>query len=225
MLNLVLTSDFPSTSNQAVWDSLRRTNPRPRIAWIPPFTTMGRERFPAARELFASYGFPDVVYCDIDEAIDDGQLARLHEYDVIYLTGGDPIGFRRNILRAGLSSPLRECLAAGRLIVGASGGSLQLTKNLSLFRLLSAPLDEVCGDRAEHEALGFVDYELLPHLNRFEAPFLETVRRYSERVPHDIIALADGAAVLHMISGGYRSVGLAARFRNGVMSPIEAEAG
>jgi hypothetical protein len=65
-----------------------------------------------------------------------------------------------------------------------------------------------------------VDYELLPHLNRFEAPFLETVRRYSERVPHDIIALADGAAVLHMSSGGYRSVGPAARFRNGVMSPI-----
>ncbi len=102
---------------------------------------------------------------------------------------------------------------------------MQLTKNVSLFRLLSAPLDEVSGDRAEHEALGFVDYELLPHLNRFEAPFLETVRRYSERVPHDIIALADGAAVLHSSSGDYRCVGRAARFRNGVMSPIEAEAG
>ncbi len=204
---------------------MRSGTPRPRIAWIPPFSAMGRERFPAACELFASYGFPDVDYCDIDEEIADEQLARLNQYDVIYLTGGDPIGFRRNILRAGLASRLRECIAAGRMIVGASGGSLQLTKNLSLFRLLSAPLDEVCGDRAEHEALGVVDYELLPHLNRFEAPFLDTVRRYSERVPHDIIALADGAALLHMSSSDYRCVGRAARFRNGVMSPIEAEAG
>jgi peptidase E len=220
MSNLVLTSDFPSTGNQAVCDRMRRGNPRPRIAWIPPFTTMGRERFPAARSVFESNGFPDVDYCDIDEDADKAQLACLHEYDVVYLTGGDPIGFRNNILRAGLPSRLCECLAAGRLIVGASGGSMQLTKNLSLFRLLSVPLDEVCGDRAGHEALGFVDYELLPHLNRFEAPFLETVRRYSERVPHDIIALADGAAVLHLSSGGYRCVGPAARFRNGVMSPI-----
>lgn len=221
MLNLVLTSDFPSTGNQAVLDCMRRANPRPRIAWIPPFTAMGRERFPAARDVFESNGFPDVDYCDIDEDPDEAQLDRLHEYDVVYLTGGDPIGFRQNVLRAGLPSRLRECVAAGRLIVGASGGSTQLTRNVSLFRLLSAPLDEVCGQRAEYEALGLVDYEVLPHLNRFEPPFLETVRRYSERVTHDIIALADGAAVLHTGDGDYRCVGTAARFRRGVWSTIE----
>ena len=221
MLNLVLTSVFPSTGNQAVWDRMKRGNPCPRIAWIPPFTAMGRERFPAACAQFEAQGCADVVYCDIDEGPDEAQLARLHEYDVVYLTGGDPIAFRSNILRAGLPSRLRECLAAGRMIVAASGGAMQLTRNVSLFRLLSAPLDEVCGQHAEHEALGLVDYEVLPHLNRFEPPFLETVRRYSERVTHDIIALADGAAVLHT-GHDYRSVGTAARFRNGVMSPLEA---
>ena len=122
----------------------------------------------------------------------------------IYLTGGDPVGFRRNILRAGLSSRLRECIAAGRMIVGASGGSLQLTPNLSLFRLLSALLNDVCRERTEDQALGLVDYQLLPHLNRFEGPFLDTVRRYSECVPYDIIALADGEAVWHMSSSDYR---------------------
>jgi hypothetical protein len=59
---------------------------------------MGRERFPAAQELFKSHGFSDLEYCDIDEEPDEGQLARLDQYDVVYLTGGDPIGFRRNIL-------------------------------------------------------------------------------------------------------------------------------
>lgn len=221
MLNIILTSDFPSTANQAVFECMRGGSPRPKIAWIPPFTRIGRERFPVAQELFESYGFSDLEYCDIDEEPDEGQLARLDEYDVVYLTGGDPIGFRQNILRAGLPPRLRRCLAVGRLIVGASGGSMQLTRNVSLFRLLTTTLEEVLANRGAYEALGVVGYELLPHLNRFEPPFLETVRRYSERVAHDVIALADGAAVLHTSAEDCRCIGEAVRFRNGVMAPIE----
>jgi peptidase E len=224
VLNLALTSDLPSTANQVVFDFIRSGGPHPRIAWMPPFTEMGRERFPAAQELFGAYGFSDLEYCDIDEEPNEEQLAHLDQYDVIYLTGGDPIGFRRNILRAGLPGRLRQCLTAGRLIVAASGGSMQLTKNVSLFRLLTAALDEVFANRSEYEALGVVDYEILPHLNRFEPAFLETVRRYSERVAHDVIGLADGAAVLHRSGDDYWCVGQATRFRSGVMTPIEAAA-
>ena len=101
---------------------------------------------------------------------------------------------------------------------------MQLTKNVSLFRLLTETLDEVFANRGEYEALGVVGYEILPHLNRFEPSFVETVRRYSERVPHDVIALADGAAVLHATGEEYRSVGQAARFRNGVITVIEPAA-
>lgn len=191
---------------------------------MPPFTRDGRERFPAAQSLFESHGFSALEYCDIDEKPSEDQLARLAEYDVIYLTGGDPIGFRRNLLRAGLPERLRACLAAGRLIVGASGGSMQLTKNVSLFRLLTSPLEEVVAHRGEYEALGIVDYEVLPHLNRFEPSFLETVRGYSERVPHDVLALADGAAVVYGGGDVYRCVGRAVRFRQGVMAPIGAAA-
>lgn len=224
MSNLILTSDFPSTPNQEVFDCMRRTSPCPRIAWIPPFTKIGRERFPAAQELFESYGFSGLEYCDIDEEPREEQFACLDEYDIIYLTGGDPIGFRDNILRAGLSSRLRQFLAPGRLIVGASGGSMQFTKNVSLFRLLSTTLEEVLAKRGDYEALGIVGYELLPHLNRCEPSFLETVRRYSERVDHDVIALADGTAVLHTSSDDYRCVGQAVRFRQGVRAPIEGAA-
>jgi len=221
-MNLALTSDFPSTANQVVVDRMRSTGRCPRVAWIPPFTAMGRARFPAAQKLFESYGFSDVEYCDTDEEPNEGQLTCLDEYDVVYLTGGDPIGFRRNILRAGLSSRLQQCLVMGRLIVGASGGSMQLTRIVSLFRLLTTSLEEVFANRGEYEALGVVGYELLPHLNRFELPFLETVRCYSERVVHDVIALADGAAVLHTSGEDYRCIGQAVRFRKGVMAPIDA---
>lgn len=222
MLNLALTSDFPSTDNPAVIDCMRASSPDLRVAWIPPSTVTGRARFPAARQLFESHGFPALEYCDIDEEPSERQLAGLDQYDVIYLSGGDPIAFRSAILRIGLPARLRECLAAGRWIVAASGGSMQLTENLSLYRLLAETLDEVLSNRDEYEALGVVGYEILPHFDRLEPSFVEKVRCYSERVPQDVIALADGAAVIHASREEYRVIGRAARFRHGVMTRIDA---
>jgi peptidase E len=219
-MNIVLTSDFPSTATQEVFDFMRNRHPSPRIAWIPPFTRLGHEFFPAAQAEFAANGFSNLEYCDVDEQPEAAQLAGLARYDVVYLTGGDPIGFRRNILRTGLSARLRECLAAGCQVVAASGGSMQLTKNVSLFRLLSTSLDEVIATRSEYESLGIVAYEMLPHLNRLAPSFLELVWRYSQRVEHDVLALADGAALLYANSDTYRCLGRVVRFRNGVPSEI-----
>jgi hypothetical protein len=101
---------------------------------------------------------------------------------------------------------------------------MQFTVNVSLFRLLTVALDEVLADRAEYEALGVVGYEILPHLNRHEPSFIEMVRRYSERVTHDVIALADGGAVLHTGANVYGCVGQAVRFHDGAMTLIEAAA-
>lgn len=215
MLQLALTSDFPSTAHRAVVDLMRKSHPNPRIAWVPPPTPQGRARFPAAQEAFAAYGFSDLEYCDIDQAPNIDQLARLDQYDVIYLTGGDPIEFRHMILRAEVQGRLREYLAAGHLIVAASGGAMQLTQNVSLFRLLSTSLDEVIATHSAYAALGVVEYELLPHLNRLAPSFVETVRRYSESVAHDIVALVDGAALVYERSAAYRAVGRVVRFRLG----------
>lgn len=224
VLNLALTSDLPSTANQVVFDFMRSGNPHPRIAWVPPFTEMGHKLFPASQELFRTYGFSNLEYCDIDDEQKEEQLAHLDQYEIIYLTGGDPLGFRRNIIRIGLAEKLKQYLTTGRMIVAASGGSMQLTKNVSLFRLLNVALDEVFENRSEYEALGLVEYEILPHMNRFEPSFLEMVLRYSERVNHDVIGLADGAAVLHRSRGNYWCVGQATRFHSGVMTPIETAA-
>jgi len=214
-LNLALTSDLPSTANQMVFDLMRLRHPQPQISWIAPFTRTGREHFPIAQNQFSAYGFSDIEYCDIDEKPNENQLAALEQCDVIYLTGGDPIGFRKNILRSGLSIQLRNSLVAGCLVVAASGGSMQLTKNVSIFRLLTVPLDKVLAEHHEYEALGIVDYEILPHVNRLESSFLEKVRRYSSRIAHDVIGLADGAALLYINKDDYLCTGQVTRFRKG----------
>jgi peptidase E len=220
-MNLVLTSDLPSTANEVVFDLMRRKGMPLKIAWIPPITDRGRKRFTIAQAQFQSHGVVGLEYCDIDEEADETRLSRLDEYDIVYLSGGDPIAFRRNILRVGLPVILQRCFAASRLVVAASGGSMQFTKNLSLFRLQGATLDKVLAERGDYEALGAVHYELLPHLNRLDPKFLETVRMYSERANLDIIALADGAAILHTRPDEYQCIGEAARFRKGVVAPID----
>jgi dipeptidase E len=224
LLNLALTSDLPSTANQVVFDFMSSGNPNPRIAWVPPLTKLSHKLFPASQELFRTYGFSNLEYCDINDEQKEEQLAHLDQYDIVYLTGGDPIGFRRNIIRAGLAEKLQQFLTTGRMIVAASGGSMQFTKNVSLFRLHNVALDEVFENHSEYEALGVVDYEILPHLNRFEPSFLEIVRRYSELVDYDVIGLTDGAALLYQCSNDYRCLGKATRFHKGVMTPIDTAA-
>lgn len=216
-MNLILTSDFPLTPNDLVLDRMRATGQRPSVAWIPPFTKTGHEHFPIAQKLLKSYGFSNLEYCDIDEKQNVEQLARLERYDVIYLSGGDPIAFRHRILRSGLSMRLRQCLAADRLIVAASGGSMQFTANLSLFRLLTETLQDVVCTRADYEGLGVVDYEVLPHLNRFDSSFLETVQQYSKQAGQEVVALADGAAVLHLGRTNYQFIGTTLVISKGII--------
>jgi peptidase E len=219
-MKLILTSDFPSTGSDLVIEHMRSAAMNPRIAWIPPFTDVYREHFVRAQEQFRAYGFNNLDYFDIDVELDETRLSHLDQYDILYLSGGDPIRFRLNLLQAGLPARLQQFLDKGRMLVAASGGSLQLTQNVSLYRLQEASVDEVFEGRHAYQALGFVPYELLPHLNRLAPEFLDKVRQYSARVEHDILAIPDGSAVLHRDRNDYRCVGWTVSFRNGLMSTV-----
>ena len=89
---------------------------------------------------------------------------------------------------------------------------------------MSDTVDAVVAERGQYAGLGLASYELLPHLNRLEPAFMTKVQRYSERVPGDILALEDGAAIIHGSGDGFRCLGRAMRFRGGVPSAIEAAA-
>ena len=218
---LILTSDFPSSSNGAVLTRILRTNENPHVAWVPPLTAVGNAKFADAQERFKSLGISKLEFCDIDQEPNDAQLGGLDQYDVLYFTGGDPLVFRQNIQRSGVSIGIRNCLAAGRLIVAASGGAMQFTTNVSLYRLLTQSVEKVAADHSAYAALGLVEYELLPHLNTLDEEFLVKVRRYSEVVSSDIVALEDGAAMIHENDGSVSCIGRGVRFRGGREVAVE----
>ncbi len=223
-MTLILTSDFPSTAIAVVAQRLRPAAVRPRVAWIPPLTAPGRAHFRSAEAAFFELGASALDYCDIDEEPNETQLGALAQYDAVYLTGGDPLAFRRNILKCNLRDRFRECLAAGRLIIAASGGALLLTPNVSLFRLVSSTLEEVLAGRATYDAMGIVGYEVLPHLNRHDAGFLEKVERYSAGIGNDVLGIEDGAAIIRETDGREQYTGPVTRFHRGVRTIIEAPA-
>lgn len=218
-MNVVLTSDFPATAHPRVLERMRASAPAPRIAWIAPFTDPSGERFRRARERFAALGFDDLECCDIDHDADEVQLAYLREFDIVFLSGGDAVRFRRNLLRTGLGGRLRQCLSAGRLVVAAGGGAMQLTANVSIARLSAEPIETVLAEHSAFDAIGVVPYELVLHADRCTPGFVTSLQRYSETVAHDILLLADGAALLHHASSDFDSVGDVRRYRHGAAVP------
>lgn len=101
---------------------------------------------------------------------------------------------------------------------------MQFTNNVSLFRLFTKTVIDVVAERDEYEALAIVNYEILPHVNKLDAPFLDKVQHYSERVPNDVVGLEDGTALIRQEDGLYRCVGRASRFRGGVRTAVETVA-
>ena len=217
-MNLVLSSDFPSTINTELVALIRSLGSNLRVAWVAG--SVGWMRFPRAKRAFRGIGITDLDRIDLGRDAGVGRGHLLDRYDIVYLTGGNPIRFREHLRGTSVDAQLREFAAADRLVVGASGGAMQLTANVSLFRLLSESVEHVVATRSECEGLGLVAFELLPHLNRHDDAFLENVRRYSELVPNDVIALADGAALMCGDDGVWRCSGTGTRFRRGVPSEI-----
>ena len=219
-MKLLLTSDFPLSRNEIILEHIRSKGSNPRIAWIPPFSKEGHERFPKAKESFKSFGFTNLDFIDIDEDLDERQLDYLNKYDVIYLTGGNPISFKQNILQSGLESHLLNLIVEDTLIMGASGGSMQFTKNVSLFRLVTETVEQVIREHPNYEGLNIVNYEFLPHYNSMESSFIEKVSEYSKGIDHDIVSITDGSAIFHN-NNEIVYIGNTVRFHDGNMITIK----
>jgi hypothetical protein len=60
-----------------------------------------------------------------------------------------------------------------------------------------------------------VPYEVVPHRDRWPLSFRMAVQEYSRHVDHDVIAVADGAALIHMGSTGPLTDGAFTRYQKG----------
>jgi peptidase E len=211
-VQLVLTSDLPRPGNTEVGRYLVEHASIETLTWTA--AVHDENVFQAARAEFESIGIREVVPLSLTD------LSRSHgdRSSATYLSGGDPIRFREALIASTFGLWLSDAFASGSVLLGASGGAMQFTTNLSIFRLLEQDLDSVLEQRENYKGLGLVSFEVLPHFDRHSPEFIEKVRLYSERINNDIWCLPDGTAVAVVGHGSVVPIGNPKRLTAGAFT-------
>lgn len=207
-MRVVLTSNFPRPGNDAVAALVRDALGNDvGLHWLSPVD--GTSHFGEACDELGAYGIHPV------RAVVRTALATCSTGAGLVFSGGDPIVFRAEISQPPLRAWLQGCLKAAPVVVAASGGAMQLTPNVSLFRLLHNDVQTVVRERGQYGALGCVPFEVLPHFDRQVPAFIDLVRQYSAQATADIWCLPDGTAVACSQDGKVTAIGAARLLRCG----------
>lgn len=205
-LRYLLTSNFPQEGSAAIGDYLRQAGVVGTIAWMAPQPNPAR--FAVARHEFARLGFDALV--DISEG---GANCLTHsQASTLYLSGGDPILFRERLEETGLSRWLR-CNATESEplpVIGASGGAMQLTPNLSIFRLLACSVDAAASQRDSYRGLALTPFEIIPHLGQQPKQLLDAASRYRAASGSVVWGIPDGGGIAYLEGGRIEPLGAAA---------------
>lgn len=188
-LRYILSSNFPQAGNDQIARVLSDAGILGPIAWMAPEPSV--ERFARAREEFELLKLGPLV------DISSSGAAGIRGVAAVYLSGGNPLAFRGRLQESGMTKWLRTNDGAPEAlpVIAASGGAMQLTGNLSVFRLLSLSLDQVLDEQTDFEGLGLVPFEVIPHFNTLPMHLLATARRYAKNVDRSVWGLPDGCAV------------------------------
>lgn len=199
MRKLVLYSDLDNKNNEKVDEKLLSIVqvPRAKVGYIPSGGDKNRKYFQNICEHYAKLGFEDFLFFDLDDEYDPSKVEELLATDIIHLSGGDPIYFNHNLKRRNFINVLRHFVDQGGILVGVSSGSLQLTKTVAIYKVFIGNLDGITyKDYVGFSGLNLVDFEFLPHFNRWNEGFIDTVKAYSEKFSCLIYACRDGDGIV-----------------------------
>jgi dipeptidase E len=199
MKKIVLYSDQGSQNNERLNASLLSLveQPNARIGYIPSCGDKERKYFQENCKYYQKLGFRDFFFFDLDDEFDPSKVDELLACHMIHLSAGDPLYFNKNIKRRNFGDKLRYFADQGGILVGVSGGSLQLTRTVALYKSFMEGLENVThGDYLEYSGLNLVDFEFLPHYNRWNTDFINTVKAYSAKFACLIYACRDGDGIV-----------------------------
>ncbi len=191
-LRYLLSSNFPLPGNEAIAECLRSNGVDGAIAWMAP--RPDPERFAQAKAQFARLGFDTLV-----DVSDGGAQELAHaEPAALYLSGGDPILFRDRLRATGIHEWITRNASSPQPIpiVGASGGAMQLSANVSIVRLLSVDLPTVLRERNSYHGLALADLEVVPHFQSQPAHRRAVLAEYAASARVEVWGLEDGAGLV-----------------------------
>ena len=146
----------------------------------------------ATRDFLLEIGYKVVDFLDVE--FEDPK--KLHEYQVIYLSGGNPFYLLYHLKKSGAVQVLREVYEKGTLIVGGSAGAVVFGPDLQIVSHFAPEykLDIL----TDNSALACVPFSVLPHANRYrdqDRYFDKRIADLSELLDYEILLIDDGTGI------------------------------
>ena len=177
-------------------------NPREiNIVYIPSTEDKEKQYFHLKKQYYQMYGVENVMFFDLYSEFDPSNIVELVSCDMIHLSAGDPIAFRKALKERNIDKVIKDYYTNGGTIVGVSGGAVQLSKSTRLFHLFIGSNQD-----SDIAALQLVDFEFLPHYNRWDNEFKAKVKDYVQSTGTIVYAGNDGDGII-VENGEIRLIG------------------
>jgi dipeptidase E len=162
-----------------------------KIGYIPSTEDKEKRYFNLKEQYYREYGIQNMLFFDLYSEFNPLKVKELLSCDIIHLSAGNPIEFRCAIENRQMKKVLSDYFNQGGIIVGVSGGAVQLGKSAKLFQLFMDTLNE-----EDLDTLNFVDFEFLPHYNRWTDDFKRDVLSFSQTTGTTVYAGNDGDGLI-----------------------------
>lgn len=152
-------------------------------------------------------GFAMLDIIDISALPKNLWQPRIEEADVLLFGGGNVFHLMYWLNKSGLAKLLPDLLKK-RVYVGISAGSMVCGKRILLSQSKKLYYEDLKGEYKDEKGLGFVDFQIRPHLNNQYFPKVREVylKKLAKEIPEPIYALDDEMA-LKVVDGKVGVVG------------------
>lgn len=168
------------------------------MGYIPSSSDPDRIFYTQQQSYYDILGIDLSTYFEIDVVYEPNKLNKLLACNSIHLSGGNTYHFLYWLRERGLIDPIRDFVANGGILVGASAGSILMTPEISI----SSIFDDhpMAGETmTDLTALGLVGFVFLPHLNKV-AYAISVMKEYSRKYGTVVYGCQDGDGII--VNGG-----------------------
>ena len=153
-------------------------------------------------------GFSSFDIVDLSALAREMWEKRLRAVDIIMVGGGNTFHLMYWMNKSGLSEILRDLLKT-KVYVGISAGSMVMAPSLALSQSAKLYYEDIGTDKMD-EGLGFVNFQVRPHLNSEWFPKVrdEYLKELAKGIKDPIYAIDDDTAIqvdggkIHVVSEG-----------------------
>lgn len=163
----------------------------PTVGLIEHTTDKEEKYYRKNVDFYNKLGINSFLRFDLDERYDKRLQEELFKCHIIQLPGGNTYHFLSMLKKRNLMDKLRDFAEKGGILVGVSAGALIFSPTIGSAQF---------GDENEEglqdlSALGLVNFEMMPHWNRWSS-YLPQLQKYSRNNNVTIYTASDGEGIV-----------------------------